>query len=303
MGTSETAARVFAEAGCTGSFRVERAHDGAWLGTDPAELVVAASVIKVLIAVEAERQFAAGALDPAERVVLRAEHRTPGPVGFSLYQDAVEVSARDLVVAMLTLSDNAATDALLDRVGIASCNATAAALGLTGTRLVSTIGQSVDAVAQAAGFASWDDLAARSAEQSPEAASLAAVAMRAAPSLHPATANRTTPGDMCRLLRAIWSDDAADPAGCLRIRRLMGQQLTRDRLASAFAPPVVVAAKSGGLVGVFRHEVGVITFPDGRRYFAAIFTRKSSEAATPAGINRAIGRAAATAVDELEGAA
>lgn len=300
MGSSEAVSRVFAEAGCTGSFRIERAHDAAWCGTDPDEPVVAASVIKVLIAVEVQRQLAAGVLDPAERVVLRPDQRCPGPVGFSLYQDAVDVSVRDLVVAMLTLSDNAATDALLDRVGIESCNATAVALGLTGTRLVDTIGSSVDAVARAAGFASWSDLAARSGELSPEAEERAAEAMRAAPSLHAETANRTTPGDMCRLLRAIWSDEAADPGGCLRLRRLMGQQLTRDRLAAAFAPPVLVAAKSGGLAGLFRHEVGTITFPDGRRYFAAVFTRTSSDAATAAGVNRAIGRAAAAAVDELE---
>ena len=80
----------------------------------------------------------------------------------------------------------------------------------------------------------------------------------------------------------------------------MAQQLTRDRLAAAFPPPVDVAAKSGGLVGVFRHEIGTITFPDGRRYFVAVFTRKIKDTATPPDINRAIGQAAAKAIDELE---
>lgn len=291
--------RIFDDAGCAGSIRAERADGSASLGTDPDELVVAASVIKVLIAVEGERQFAGGALDPSARVRLRAQQRTPGPVGFSLYDDDIEVSARDLVVAMLTVSDNVATDALLDLVGIEACNTTAAELGLTNTRVVSSIGVAIDSIAQAAGFGSWRELMATSAQPSGEAAETERV-VRMASALNPAAATATTPGDMCRLLRAIWSDSAADPSGCDRIRRLMASQLTRDRLASAFPPPAHVAAKSGGLIGVFRHEIGTITLPDDRRYFAAVFTRKTKGDASPAAINSAIGRAAAAAVELLE---
>ncbi len=55
--------------------------------------------------------------NPRERVILAADSRSPGPTGFSPFQDDAQPSLRDLVVAMLTISDNHATDALPHRVG------------------------------------------------------------------------------------------------------------------------------------------------------------------------------------------
>jgi beta-lactamase class A len=66
------------------------------------------------MAIDVQAQIADGRLDPRERVTPRAADHSPGPVGFSLYQDDV---IRDLVVAMLTISDNPTTDALLRIVG------------------------------------------------------------------------------------------------------------------------------------------------------------------------------------------
>jgi beta-lactamase class A len=78
----------------------------------------------------------------------------------------------------------------------------------------------------------------------------------------------------------------------------MARQLTRHRIASGFRPPVRLAATSGGLAGVVRNEVGVISYPDGRRYAAAVFTR-SRPGSDDAAINAAIGAAAARAVAAL----
>lgn len=87
----------------------------------------------------------------------------------------------------------------------------------------------------------------------------------------------------------------------------MGRQLTRHRLAEGFPAPARVAAKSGGLVGICRNEVGMIDYPDGRPYLAAVFTATASTAnkdahGSDAEINRMIGRVAATAVNQLVGA-
>jgi beta-lactamase class A len=76
----------------------------------------------------------------------------------------------------------------------------------------------------------------------------------------------------------------------------MASQLTRQRLAAAFASPARVAAKSGGLLGVYRHEVGVIAYPDGRWYTAAVFTQATDASRGEVAVNAAIGRAAAQAV-------
>lgn len=289
--------RIFAAAGCVGALCVQDAEGQQEIGIAADQPVVAASVIKVLVAVEVERQIAAGRLDPSQRVHLPAQARTPGPVGFSLYSDDVEVSLRDLLVPMLTISDNVATDALLALVSIEACNATATELGLSETVIVDHLRTMIDAIAQAAGFASWNAMTAWAAKPHPATEdTLVQERVRSAAAMQAQTASRTTARDMSRLLRLIWSDQAAPEDACRHIRNLMAQQLTRHRLAAAFAPPARVSAKSGSLLGVYRNEVGVIEYPDGRWYTAAVFTRTTDASPGEGAVNAAIGQAAARAV-------
>jgi beta-lactamase class A len=121
--------------------------------------------------------------------------------------------------------------------------------------------------------------------------------VRAAAALDPSRATRTTARDMCRLLRMIWDDQAGPSVACARVRMHMARQLTRHRLAAAF-PSCRVAAKSGGVLGVVRNEVGVIEQPDGQRFYVAVFTQ-SDPGANEGNVNTAIGRAAAAAVEHL----
>src|SRR5215475_886073 len=124
---------LFERAGCTGQLCVQSLDGRRELAIDAEVPAVAASVIKVSIAIAAETRFADGRLDPRQRITLSAATRSPGPVGFSLFRDDVEASLQDLVVAMLTISDSDATDALLRSVGIHALNADSARLGLTAT--------------------------------------------------------------------------------------------------------------------------------------------------------------------------
>jgi beta-lactamase class A len=103
---------------------------------------------------------------------------------------------------------------------------------------------------------------------------------------------------MTTLLRLIWTDQAGPADACRRVRTLMGQLLTKNRLASGFPFPAKVSAKSGGLAGTVRNEIGVVEFPDGRAYALAVFTRTESDG-MEAPMNRAIGEAAALAVRAL----
>jgi beta-lactamase class A len=297
-------AELFARAGCTGQLCVQSLDGGAEVAVDADQPAVAASVIKVCIALEAETQFADGRLDPRERILLPATARTPGPTGFALFRDDVEVSLRDLVVAMLTISDNPATDALLHRVGIDAVNASLALLGLPGTVITADLDEIINSIGRDAGFADWAALASWAAQPHPqhEGDDLARRVL-AVGALDPLGTSRTTPRDMTRLLRLIWSDRAGPPAACQRVREVMSRQLTRHRLAAAFGPPARVAAKSGSLVGVVRNEVGVISYRDGRGYAAAVFTRALRPWQGESGIDAAIGAAAAAAITGLTGAA
>jgi beta-lactamase class A len=296
----EAIASLFDRAGCEGQLCVGTLRGDSNVGIDEDQPVVAASVIKVLIALEVEIWFAERRLDPSKPLTITRENRTPGPVGFSLYTDDVIASLRDLVVASMTISDNAATDSLLSEVGVAAVNERAMRLGLEATVIEWDLATMIDSLAADTGFASYAAMTDwMSSEQSQSDVATFEEKVASSRALTPASTNRTTPRDMAALLRLIWTDRAGPPNACQRIRTLMDRQLTRNRLAAGFAHPVRVAAKSGGLMGVVRNEVGVIEFPDGAAYVAAIFTRATAAGASDAEVNRAIGTAAAAAVRAL----
>jgi beta-lactamase class A len=73
------------------------------------------------------------------------------------------------------------------------------------------------------------------------------------------------------------------------------------RLAAAdpgFDADVEVAGKTGTIPFV-RNEAGVVTYPDGRAFAVAVFTRSDSLADRNPAIDASIGRAARIAVEAL----
>jgi beta-lactamase class A len=153
-----SAEAVFKGAKCHGQLCAQPLDGGPSIDVYAGQLVVSASLVKVPIALEVEIAIADGRLDPCERVTLTAADRSPGPVGFSLYQDDVDIPIRDLVVAMLTISDNPATDALLQIVGIGAVNERMARLGLTSSVVVSGEREIVDSIGQDVGLTGWNAL-------------------------------------------------------------------------------------------------------------------------------------------------
>ena len=260
-----------------------------------------ASVMKVQVALTVLTDIHEGRLDGRATVSLEPSSRTPGPVGMSLFDDPVRMSVRDLVVAMMTISDNVATDALIDLVGVETINATTHRLGLVSTHVAGRLGPMLDAMATEAGFGDYAHLVRHDPTvDGPPSEEEIRRAVAASSALDPHRGSRTTAADMVRLLQALWTDAAAPAPVCARLRRLMGQQLTRDRIASGFGPGYAVAAKSGGLMGIVRNEVGVVTAPGGASYAIAVFTRRPlTSTVHPAHIDTAIGGLANALVQQL----
>jgi beta-lactamase class A len=95
------------------------------------EPCVAASVIKLCVMAEAFRARAAGTLDFDAPVTVRAEDKKPSCGALTYLHDGLEVTVRDLAVLMIILSDNTATNLLIDRLGTERINAFMTALGLS----------------------------------------------------------------------------------------------------------------------------------------------------------------------------
>lgn len=265
---------------------------GATCGHHATETVVSASVFKLPVLLEAALQIHAGKLDPRAPITVAAgDRRTAGSTGLSSVLDDVTMSLRDLLLSMMSVSDNRATDLVMDLVGLDRVNATLARLGLAGTSVGLDCQTLWDQLAEDVGVGEDTDLA----QPSPE------VAGRLANSrpLDPARTNRTTPAETTELLRRIWlADGIPHPAGA-EVRRILGLQVWGHRLTSGFPDGQVKLFAKTGTLGFVRNEVGVVEFPDGRRYAVAVFLRLArADARQPEG-DRAIGTIGRAAVDAL----
>jgi beta-lactamase class A len=288
-------AETFAQAGAHGSLHACPVQGGGGEGApevalDADTVASAASVIKIVVAVAFARAVDAGTLEPGERVEVPAPLRIGGS-GTAGFLDPPVVSLRDLALSMMTVSDNAATDLIVARVGSAAIDRVISDLGLTGTRFVRDMGTGARLAAAELGFPDERDIDARLAAADADA-------IRALAWLDPAQSNAMTPRDATTLLAAIWTDRAGSAPACAFVRSTMAQQLYTQRLASGFPDGVAVAGKTGTIPTV-RNESGVVTYSDGRAYAVSVFTRSDSLADRNPALDAAIGRAAAIAVSAL----
>jgi beta-lactamase class A len=277
---------AFADAGVTGRLHAVDIDSGAQLDAGADQPVCTASVHKLCLLVALHQRAAEGLLDLTEQVECPPQGRTAGPTGLAAMLDGARLSLRDLAYLMMSVSDNAAADLLLARVGLDAVNRATARLGLTGTYAVHTFGELLATIKEDAGPGGAGALA------DPHVVSR----LRA---LDPGRTNRSTPRDMTRLLAAVWRDEACPPEHGAAIRRVLGLQVWPHRLASGFPfDDVHVAGKTGSLPTV-RNEVGVVEYPDGGRYAVAVFTRTARTSALLPAADAVIGTTARLAVDAL----
>jgi beta-lactamase class A len=249
-----------------------------------------ASVFKVQVALAFFQLVAEGKLDDATTMTVNPQLQSLGPTGISIFRDPVTISLHDLAVQMLTVSDNSATDVLISVVGFGPIQAVAERLGLSQTAIETDCQGLLQSLAQTLGRRDWKELISSEHEPSPDQV-LSAFA-------EPGPI-RTSPRDCTKLLTAIWSPAPGPAEAATEVRRLMAQQLTRNRIAAGFPRSTRVAAKSGTLIGVMRNEIGVVEYEDGSRYAAAVFTRAWEPYAYEQEINASIGQAVRTAIEQL----
>lgn len=252
--------------------------------------VVLASVFKIPVLVTFFRRVDAGELDPTELVVVPAGGRTPGPYGLSVMHDPATLSWRDLAWLMMSISDNAATDIVCDRVGIDTINSAMGELGLSGIRLVGDCEDLFDTMREDLGLTATTPLAELDVSDRDVAISLRAIT--------PKQTSHATPREITTLLGLIWSDRAAKPDSCAQMRHILGQQVWPHRLAAGFPEPDITTSGKTGTLPTWRNEVGVVAYPDTRRYAVAVFTQSRTTIGDPRG-DAAIGAAARAAVESL----
>jgi beta-lactamase class A len=276
--------KVFRDSGLDGHLQVLDIDGGAEIAVRGDDVCESASTAKVPILVALMRAVAAGVLSLDEQIEVPAGDRTDGPTGLSSMSYPARLALGDIAHLMISISDNHATDLVLERVSPAQVTAAMRDLGLTVTTLDMTIKDF---------FARLDALT--EVDQWPEV-----------------SAWRTTPAEMCRLLRAIWRDEAAPPELCEQMRKMLRCCVTSNGLTAEL--PLAVQGSSGRKTGtlvaidkgtgagmIMRNEVGVVEYSDGRRFAVAVFTREEGAdlAKRVPTSTRVIGTAVQAAIEEL----
>lgn len=276
-----TAARLVAdlvaeldEGGLRGSFLVRDLRGGQEIGIEPDLPFPVASLIKVPLAAATLERIRRGEFDGATELTVRPGRiSTPGPTGITRFRHPARVAIDDLLQLALSISDNAAADALFELTPPDAVTRELRAWGLRGITARHLIG----------------DLARTPAERfEPDRAHLAhSLAIGAGtagrghqvPQLDVTRANSGSARDFADLLHALWTPSAIHAEVSGRMRELMAANLIRQRLAPDFTSDASTWSSKTGTLLNLRHEVGVVEHADGQSFAVAALTESRVPAA------------------------
>ncbi|MFC0623737.1 serine hydrolase [Kribbella deserti] len=291
LGVAEAIHSHWQQVGADGHLLARNLDTGEEFGFDVDTVVPLASVIKVPLALVVLDAIAAGELDPALPITIDPATKSVGPTGLAAFRYPVTAAVGDLLHQMLTLSDNASADALLDLIDVQAIDARLREWGITGIRMRHRLQRMYECVAGVAGddFGLAMELAIRDD----------GVGLYSIETLDPAHANAGTAAALVDVLERIWLDHVSQPSATAELRRLMGLQLFNHRLSSDLLLDTVrVSGKTGTFLHL-RHEIGVVTSDAGDRIAIAALTRSQRRADIAHDIDLAIGAAARTAFETL----
>lgn len=122
---------------CEGTFSVyiKDMGNNSIISINDNESYHAASLIKLPILWEALRQVQEGLISLEDKVLLRAEDKAGGDGSLPLLHDNIELTVLDLLNLMIAISDNTATNILIDLVGKDFVNRSLSHLGIKDTYL------------------------------------------------------------------------------------------------------------------------------------------------------------------------
>jgi len=214
---------------------------GAAFGLGENERVRTASTIKVAIMVGVFAAVAEGRARWDEELILSESDKVGGSGVVRELSDGVRLPLRDLVHLMIVISDNTATNLLLDRITGDAVNREMDRLGLSETRVLRKIlggGKDVKPVPSG-----WTE-AGRKPENQRFGIGV------------------STPREMVSLLEKIERGEAVSADASRQMIEILKRQQFRDGIGRRLAA-LPVASKSGALDRL-RSDVGIVYAPGGR---------------------------------------
>ena len=276
---------------------VQHIESGMATGVDVSTPYAMASTYKVPILVELLTRVEAGEMSLDDRVAVEAEDQHIGSGLLStLWAPGIEMSWRNVATFMIILSDNSATDMLIDRLGADRITARMGALGLQNIRVDRTTlelildYQGVDYGPVA--HATLPEINRHSRGNRPDPADIPAV--RAA--FYDGDKDKASARDMTELLVMIAEGTAVSRESSDVILEILSRTQTGANRLRGLLPPGYRIAHKTGTIGRIVNDVGIITMPGDLGSFAISVFTLGDEADTERG-ERTIAEMARTAYD------
>jgi beta-lactamase class A len=203
-----------------------------------------ASVIKVPILVELFQQVQRGPLALTDPLVLLAADQRPGSGVLQFLSTPHQLTVRDAAMLMVILSDNSATNLLIDKIGIRNVNARMDSLGLRQTRLHAKVFLGTSTTIDTAGTRQWG-------------------------------LGVTTPEEMGTLFEKLYRGSVVSPDASKQMLDMLRRNFDYEEIPRLLPGGVTVAHKTGKL-DASRSDCGIV-YHDGRDYVLCIFTRENQD--------------------------
>jgi beta-lactamase class A len=213
-----------------------------------AEEFESASVIKIAIVTEAMARVRDGTIALSDRWTLSEEKKADGSGTLLILDAGLNPTWSDLITLMISPSDNTATNAWIERLGIDAINARMAGMGLPHIRLFATIPL----------------LAHRNDDPSPwKGFRLGSV----------------TPREVADWMGRVARGEVLAAESSRRIFEYLDKDPTRQRIARRFPSEMLFAGKSGSMRGV-RNDSGILRTKKGRFVLVVLTDGGKSDAAS-----------------------
>jgi beta-lactamase class A len=201
----------------------------------PDQKVRTASTIKLPILCALESQVAAGHVKWDERIVLKPTDKVTGSGVLGSLADGTDLTVRNLAILMIIVSDNTATNLILDRITADTVNAYLDSIGVTTTRSNRKVRGDGNKLAPPEGWSK-----AGLIEENKKYG-----------------LGVSTPREMVKLLELLHQGKIVSPEVSKDIIGILKMQQDKDGIGRHVPEEIAVASKSGAL-DALRSDVGLV---------------------------------------------
>jgi len=203
-----------------------------------------ASMIKLPILIELFHQIQKGPLKLSDPITMLAADQRPGSGVLQFLSTPHQLTVGDAATLMIILSDNTATNLVLDKVGIRNVNRRLDSLGITSTRLFAKVFMGSATTVDTAGTRRWG-------------------------------LGVTTASDLAELLARMYRGQMVSDSASKQMIEILKDNFDDDRIARYLPADASLANKTGSLDDV-RHDCGIV-FSKQKDYVLCVLTNNNQD--------------------------